>query len=552
MERIEVVAQTAASVRARYHLTPDAEHGSHVTPAPVLIERLCDALSLELAVTPGSGVMLGGAYSRLQLWDCARPESGGIIWLRDDLDHETRVFAIAHEIGHCMLHRGEGIDVRPACDERAVDQRADAGELRTEAHRVEEYTPRAQRELEANAFAAELLAPRAEVRRLYTRVRDLDAPQLAARDGISRTLAHRRLVDAILVPTVPHGVNPPDPSQPAGSADARMIPPVEPIDPRALRDLLDHLDPLQREAACAAGPALVVAGPGSGKTATLVGRAAYLVGQRDIPPERLLALTFSNRAAAEMRERFAASGLPGERMHVMTTHAFAAALLREYASRAPHGGDEAELTPDFRILDEANAFLLMEELLATLPLRHYRSLGNPTAHLRALLADFSHARDGLLSPTAYRAMVEAMPLAPATPNGASEASAVAPGHSRGGKAGKLRPPDGMYTAEQIAKARERAEAYRVWDRALRQRGLVDFGGLIQRAVELLQNAPEVLDDVRGRFPQLLVDEFQDTNYAAAELLMRIAGVSGSGLWVVGDRHQSIYRFRGASPGNLAR
>lgn len=548
MERLDVVARAAARVRARY-VPRSASANGRIVPAVELTARLCDALVLELQEAPGSGVMLGGAYSRLQLWAWDQPELGGIIWLRDDLDAETRAFAIAHELGHYTLHRGEGLALRPACDEHAVDQRADASDLRTEGRRVEEYTPRAQRELEANAFAAELLAPRAEVRRLFTHERAMDATRLATHCGISRTLAQRRLVDAVLVsrlaPDTDHDAPqfrqyPNEGDAPETSATAEALDAL---------DALEHLDSLQREAACAAGPALVIAGPGSGKTATLVGRAAYLVCQRDLPPERLLALTFSNRAAAEMRERLVASGLPGERMHVMTTHAFAAELLREYASRAPHAADEPELRPDFRILDEANAFLLMEELLATLPLRHYRSLGNPTAHLRALLADFSHARDALLTPADYLALVEAMPLAP-EPQAAADAAESSRG--KGGKGGKTKPPAGLYTAEEIAKARERAESYRVWDRALRQRGLVDFGGLIQRAVELLEAAPEVVDEVRGRFPQLLVDEFQDTNYAAAELLMRIAGASGKGLWVVGDRNQSIYRFRGASPGNLFR
>ena len=156
-----------------------------------------------------------------------------------------------------------------------------------------------------------------------------------------------------------------------------------------------------------------MAGPGTGKTATLVGRVAHLVEERHIPPEKVLALTFSNRAAGEMRERLERSGLPGERMPIMTIHAFAATLLREYASHVPHAPDEAELTADFRILDEANAYLLMEGLLGELPLHYYRSLGNPTGRLRTLLDDFSHARDELLTPADYLALVDAMKRMPA-------------------------------------------------------------------------------------------------------------------------------------------
>ncbi len=212
---------------------------------------------------------------------------------------------------------------------------------------------------------------------------------------------------------------------------------------------------------------------------------AHLVEERHIPPEQTLALTFSNRAAGEMRERLERSGLPGERMPIMTIHAFAGTLLREYASQVPHTPDEAELTADFRILDEANAYLLMEGLLGELPLHYYRSLGNPTGRLRTLLDDFSHARDELLTSADYLALVDAMKRTPAPGTGGGDRD-VGEQTAQKGHGQKVQPSDGAFTDEQIARARERAEAYAVWDRALRRRGLVDFGGLIQRAVELLR------------------------------------------------------------------
>ncbi|MGZ3715933.1 MAG: UvrD-helicase domain-containing protein, partial [Ktedonobacterales bacterium] len=532
MERLEVVARAAADLRARYQGI-----GAEVHTAQFLAQ-LCDKLDLEHKIAPADGVMLGGAYSRLQLWAWDQPEIGGIIWLRDDLDAETRLFAIAHELGHYMLHRGEGINLHPTCEQHEINQQADPADLRTEDRRVEEYTPRARRELEANAFAAELLAPRAHVRRLFAAGRDVDATRLAAYFGISQTLAQRRLIDALLSPT-----------RPAEHAAA-----LEATDTTGTRNgsehigLIDRLDLSQREAARASGPALIVAGPGTGKTATLVGRAAHLIRERNIPPERMLALTFSNRAAGEMRERLVRSGLPGERIPVMTIHAFAVSLLREYASRVPHAADEAELKPEFRILDEADAFLLMEELLAKLPLHYYRSLGSPTVHIHTLRTDFSRARDSLLTPADYLALVEAMPLAPSAPDGSGTHGTDTPATTNGKqKKGAKHPPAGTFTAEHIAKARERAAAYAVWDRELRQRGLVDFGGLIQRAVELLRADSVALADVRDRYREILVDEFQDTNRAAAELLLLVAGKSGNRLWVVGDHNQSIYRFRGASP-----
>jgi superfamily I DNA/RNA helicase len=507
MERIAVITQAAAALWAD---GPDA--GASVGRARHL-GALCAALGLELAAVPDGDVMLGGAYSRLQLWDWQRP-AGGMIWLRRELDPARRAFAIAHELGHYALHRGEGITLHQPCAPRDVDERADAGDLRREDRRVEEYTPRARRELEANAFAAELLAPRAVVRRLFSAGRGMDAAALAVRLGIAPPLAERRLIDAVLAPA-----RPADGGGAAVGASAALPTPAA---------LIDRLDGEQRAAARTPGPALVVAGPGTGKTATLVGRVAHLVAERSVPPERVLALTFSNRAAGEMRARLAGSGLPGERMPIMTLHAFAASLLREYAPRVPHAPDEAPLAPDFRILDETDAYLLMEELLGELPLHYYRSLGHPTAHVRTLLADFSHARDALLTPPGYLALVERM--------------AALAEHA----------PGSPYTEEHVARARERALAYGVWDRALRRRGLVDFGGLIQRAVDLLGADAAALDEARARYPEVLVDEFQDTNRAQAELLFAVAGGAGYGLWVVGDRNQSIYRWRGASPANLPR
>lgn len=536
MERSEIVFHAAARLRAA--VCPES---ASVVPAGSLIKRLCEALQFDITPAAVDGTMLGGAYARLQLDDVDVPEDGGLVWVRDNLAPEHRAFAVAHELGHFALHRGERVALHRICDESQVDEAADAAGLRVEDHRVEEYTKHARRELEANAFAAELLAPRAVVRQLFASERGADAATLAERLGISETLARRRLLDAVLAPFTLPASPPPAPSSARGEVGA--------ADPLAL---LGALDPFQRDAARAVGPALVVAGPGTGKTATLVGRVAHLVAERRYHPERVLALTFSNRAASEMRERLSLAGLPGERMPVMTLHAFAATLLREYAPHVPHGQDEPPLWDDFRILDAADSFLLMEDLLAELPLHYYRSLGNPTRHLRTLLSDFSQARDALLTPEHYLALVEAMPELPELPEEHETARAAQNGHRSGASESAEQRELAGYSREEIAKARERARAYGVWVRALRRRGVLDFGGLIQRAVELLRDNDAVRADVRARYAEILVDEFQDTNRAAGELLMLVSEESGSGLWVVGDRNQSIYRWRGASPSTLAR
>jgi ATP-dependent DNA helicase UvrD/PcrA len=531
VERAEMIARAAAALRAG----PAGQNTAGSTAQGLaLVEMLLAQHCLEVQRAPMDGSMLGGASARLQIFDWEHPEYGGIVWLREGLSSARQAFALAHELGHFALHRGEGaaLRLRATCAESELDERADVAALGQRNGRVEEYTSRSRREQEANAFSAELLAPRAAVHALFIARHGLAPEALAAHFGISEALAQQRLIDAVLTDRI----------APAESAAPATAPVASPPDPRVL---VEALDATQRAAARSAAPALVVAGPGTGKTATLVGRVAHLVAERGIKPEKILALTFSNRAAGEMRERLAASGLPGERMPVMTIHAFATTLLREYALYVPHAPGEAPLAPDFRILDQTDSFLLMEELLGELPLHYYRSLGNPTRHLSTLLGDFSRARDNLLSPAEYMARVAAMPLAP-------DLTEPEPTAKKARARSKPKPPEGTYSAEQIAKARERAAAYGVWDCALRRRGLLDFGGLIQRAVELLRASSAALREVRGRYPQVLVDEFQDTNLAAAELLFLVAGESGAGLWVVGDRNQAIYRWRGASPANLPR
>lgn len=538
MERADVVVYAANKLRASHGPAPTGEHGeSQLVRAGELLDHIRGALGVPIYEAPASDPMLGGARARFQPWIPGQPDQGGSIWVDEALDAETRTFAVAHELGHFVLHRGEGILTSPRCQPDEINERADATSLRASSHPVEEYSPRVRRELEANTFAAELLAPGAGVRRLWASRDEVTPEWLATRLGISVTLAHHRLIAAVLGRARPHLVTDQAAHAPSPAA-ARAS------------DLLDRLDPSQREAARSTGPALVVAGPGTGKTATLVGRVGHLVGERNVPPERVLALTFSNRAAGEMRERLTTSGLPGERIPVMTIHAFAATLLREYAPRVPHHAGEAPLQPDFRILDETDSLLLMEELLPELGLNHYRSLGNPTRHLRTLLTDFSRARDALHTPEAYLELVERMPLA--QPTDGYLGSSATPASTRAHTTDAGEESDAAFTREQIARARERALAYTVWDRALPARGLVDFGGLIQRAIELLRAGADVLADVRRRYPEVLVDEFQDTNAAAGELLLLLAGDEGHGLWVVGDRQQAIYRWRGASPANIGR
>ncbi|MGH2516698.1 MAG: ATP-dependent DNA helicase, partial [Ktedonobacterales bacterium] len=284
------------------------------------------------------------------------------------------------------------------------------------------------------------------------------------------------------------------------------------------------LDSWQRAAAESETPALVVAGPGTGKTSTLVARVRHLIVDRDVSPQRILALTFSNKAAREMRERLEhlletpTSGESGQAIlpAVSTIHAFCGDLLRAYAP-------QAGLRPDFRLVSETDGYFLLRELANTLRLAHYQPLSSPAIHFPALLAAISRAKDELCEPETYAAVAARM----------LEDAEM---------------PDERNAAER---AMEVAEIYAAYQAALAARGDADFGDMIRLAVRVLRDYPDVLAEVRERHQHILVDEFQDINRAMGVLLRTLAGESGP-LWAVGDADQAIYRFRGASPANLSR
>jgi DNA helicase-2/ATP-dependent DNA helicase PcrA len=269
-------------------------------------------------------------------------------------------------------------------------------------------------------------------------------------------------------------------------------------------DLLDDLNPAQREAVTHVGaPLLVVAGAGSGKTRVLSRRIAYLLGKRGVHPGQILGITFTNKAAAEMRDRV--SELVGRRsnaMWVSTFHSMCVRILRREAKTLG-------MSSSFSIYDSDDS-----KRLITLV-----------------------ARDLDLDPKRYPARTLAIHIS----NFKNELV------------------DAGTAASQAGKDLERrvAEVYAEYQRRLQQANAMDFDDLIMRTVELLQVFPDVAEYYRRRFRHVLVDEYQDTNHAQYTLVRELVGtdVSESGvepaeLCVVGDADQSIYAFRGATIRNI--
>ncbi len=258
----------------------------------------------------------------------------------------------------------------------------------------------------------------------------------------------------------------------------------------------------QRAVTCTEGPVLIVAGAGSGKTRVLTSRIAYLI-EKGVPPERILALTFTKKAAGEMKERIAL--MVGERqarrLWMGTFHSVFIRFLREYASLIG-------FPATFTIYDTADSVSAVKTVIKQLELDD--KLYKP----KEVLSQISRAKNDLVTPTPYM-------------NGA----------------GGFREDDAR---------KKKPEIYRIYARyceLCRQSGVMDFDDILLYLNILLRQSPEALADISGRFSYILVDEYQDTNFAQYVILKKLAG-GHQNICVVGDDSQSIYGFRGAQIQNI--
>jgi superfamily I DNA/RNA helicase len=427
-------------------------------------------------------------HPRLAGGDGALHRKSNAIYISATLDPDMAAFVEAHEFGHFWIETPSD----PVIVSRGSDPGVPEEDTQLGLKRVEAYSPEELRERFANVFAREFLLPCPEARRLFVDLRQT-ALKIAGDLTLPLGLVHQQLATSLLLPEVPK--------------------PVSGETPSAERP---GLDDSQGDAAHHEGsPLLVEAGPGTGKTRTLIARLEFLLGKKH-PAASILALTFSNKAAREIRERVAWT-MPKAAAEIWTGtfHAFGLELLRKY-------GHLIGIAQPVRLLDQADILALLEDDLLSLQLDHYLRLYEPLSDLRFVLGAISRAKDEVKSPDDYAKAVQRM------------AQKAAPGD----EAALLK----------VAKAEEVARVFKHYDAKMRDAGWVDFSDLINRPVELLRKHPEVRDELRGQYQHLLVDEYQDVNRASALLVKELAG-DGERLWVVGDARQSIYRFRGAAPQN---
>ena len=261
--------------------------------------------------------------------------------------------------------------------------------------------------------------------------------------------------------------------------------------------IYDTLNPMQKEAVLQTeGPLLILAGAGSGKTRVLTHRVAYLIEEKQVNPWNILAITFTNKAAGEMRERVdQLVGFGAESIWVSTFHSTCVRILRRHIEYLGYN-------TNFSIYDSDDQKTLMKQV--------FKAMDVDTKQFkeRSVLGTISSAKDKLIGPDEF-----------------------------------------LLNAGQDFRQRGIGEIYKEYQKRLRKNNALDFDDLIVKTVELFQNNSEILNYYQERFKYIMVDEYQDTNLAQFKLISLLASKYRN-LCVVGDDDQSIYRFRGADIGNI--
>lgn len=261
--------------------------------------------------------------------------------------------------------------------------------------------------------------------------------------------------------------------------------------------IYDSLNEPQKEAVYyTEGPLLLLAGAGSGKTRVLTHRIAYLIEEKQVNPWNILAITFTNKAASEMRERVdKIVGMGAESIWVSTFHSMCVRILRRYIDRLGYD-------TNFTIYDTDDQKTLMKDVC------RFLQLDTKVYKERTLLGAISSAKNEMISPEEFQIQAE-----------------------------------GDFTKKKIA------EAYIEYEKEMRANNALDFDDLLVKTVQLFQTQPDVLEYYQNRFRYIMVDEYQDTNTVQFMLVSTLAG-KYKNLCVVGDDDQSIYKFRGANIKNI--
>lgn len=415
----------------------------------------------------------------------AEVDGDRILKFKSTLTAAERLMVFAHELGHVVLHeRLMNPDV--LVDDIVASAYGSAGPAA-----IARYSPRVREEAEATAFAQEFLCPSALVFGRWREARGgIAIARLAEEFGVEFHVAQIQLANALY-----------DVATGADREDGAGRPEVP-------------FTPEQVEAAKhTGGPALVDAGPGTGKTATVIRRLEFALEEQKAEPSQVLVLTFSNEAVQEVYERIAArfGSRTADHMTIATFHGFGMELVRWHR-------EQMGLMDNFTLMEEDGQAELVLELLGSVPCPTLDPIKDPAEVATDVVKYINHLKHRRIDADALEAAIDAW-----TP---------AEGRRDDPEAG-----------------RELLALYRAYESEKQKRGVVDMADLILLPLRLLEQGGEVQEAYIRKYPWIVVDEFQDVTRATSALVRAVAGGRNEP-WVVGDARQAIYQFLGAAADNV--
>jgi superfamily I DNA/RNA helicase len=414
------------------------------------------------------------------------PDQNSLLYDKQLLEQPDKMlYYIAHELGHLELHS------RLLEHDREPDPVYGSIYNNSGPNSLTRYNPRSQEEAEANAFAAEFLCSSDEAFRLWRSDSLLDTREVAKRMGAPAFVVRAQLAEALYQYTYTSDLNKSQTPKKRFKCDAS-----------------------QESAAKSTGqPVLVDAGPGTGKTATLIGRVQFLLEELKEKPESLLVLTFSNEATAELEERIASTfgKALAARIKISTFHGFGLSILQLH-------GQFQDIDANACVLDEAGQIELATSVIGKVSCHKILKLSKPQDTVQEVVRHIEFLKDRLYTPDLFEQALN---------NWQPEQD----------------------EESELERARIFLEIFREYEKAKDESQRLDFADLILKPIELLRKESDVRNAYREKYKWVMVDEYQDVSRATAILLQQICGRENPP-WVVGDKRQSIFRFRGAAPENV--
>ena len=450
------------------------------TSSDQLFERVVRYLSdvYEIDLEPTTNSFLEGGRAEVS-------PAEGILFYDERLDNDLheRTMVILHELGHLELHQR----LRRTCT--TPEPLAGSMYLNDGAPSLARYNKHGREETEANSFAVEFLCPSKELFERWESEAGCTATSLAQNLGLPLYLVQAQLAEALYEITL----GPEDPH------------PKKAVQP----------DSSQREAATYIdGPALVNAGPGTGKTATLIARIQFLIEELNSSPESMLVLTFSNDAAEELMDRIQRNfgSDIAARIEVNTFHGLGVSFIR-------HHGHLLNIDANATVIDETGQQELVSDLLGTIDCGKILKLYDPSETANEIVRHIGFLKDRLRFPD---------DLAEELKNWSPTAAEI----------------------PQFESGQQFLQVFEAYEAVKKDSKQLDFADLIALPVRILDQHPALVSAYRTKYRWVMVDEYQDVSRAVSKLLRMLCDANTNPPWVVGDTRQAIYQFRGAAPENV--